>query len=94
MEIIKNYSSDSVRYYLLREIPSYNDGDYSERRFKEVYNADLANGLGNLIARVAKLCEKNKFAFNLGSVSLGLFIWGLMFQRRVGFRKLHCVPKK
>ena len=63
MEIIKNYSSDSVRYYLLREIPSYNDGDYSERRFKEVYNADLANGLGNLIARVAKLCEKNKFAF-------------------------------
>src|SRR3989304_7173580 len=60
MEIIKNYSSDSVRYYLLREIPSYNDGDYSERRFKEVYNADLANGLGNLIARVAKLWEKNK----------------------------------
>lgn len=63
-EIIKTFGSDSVRYYLLREIPSYNDGDYSERRFKEVYNADLANGLGNLIARVAKLCEKNKFGLN------------------------------
>src|SRR3989304_2680076 len=58
MEIIKNYSSDSVRYYLLREIPSYNDGDYSERRFKEVYNADLANGLGNLVARISRLAEK------------------------------------
>ena len=65
-EIIKNYGSDALRYYLLKEIPSYGDGDYSERRFKEVYNADLANGLGNLIARVAKLCEKNKFSTKSG----------------------------
>lgn len=57
--LIDRYGVDAVRYYLLREIPSYGDGDYSERRFKEVYNADLANGLGNLVARVAKLCEKN-----------------------------------
>lgn len=53
--VIKTYGTDAVRYYLLREIPSYGDGDYSERRFKEIYNADLANGLGNLVARVAKL---------------------------------------
>ena len=55
MEVIKTFGVDAVRYYLLREIPSYGDGDYSERRFKEIYNADLANGLGNLVARVAKL---------------------------------------
>ena len=53
--LVKKYGIDAVRYYLLREIPSYDDGDFSERRFKELYNADLANGLGNLVARIAKL---------------------------------------
>lgn len=61
--LVKKYGTDPVRYYLLREIPAYGDGDFSERRFKEVYNADLANGLGNLVARVAKLCEKSDFSF-------------------------------
>ena len=55
--ILEKYGTDALRYYLLREIPSFSDGDFSERRFKEVYNADLANGLGNLVARVAKLAS-------------------------------------
>lgn len=57
VSVIKRFGTDAVRYYLLKEIPSYGDGDYSERRFKEVYNADLANGLGNLVARVARLAS-------------------------------------
>jgi len=57
--LIQKYGADPLRYYLLREIPSTADGDFSERRFKELYNADLANGLGNLVARVAKLCDQN-----------------------------------
>lgn len=60
MKVIEKYGTDATRYYLLREIPSYSDGDFSFRRFKEVYNADLANGLGNLVARIAKLCESTK----------------------------------
>ena len=56
-ELVKKYGVDAIRYYLLREIPAYGDGDFSISRFKELYNADLANGLGNLVARVAKLCE-------------------------------------
>ncbi len=56
-KMIEKYGTDAVRYYLLREIPSYGDGDFSERRFRELYNADLANGLGNLVARVAKLAD-------------------------------------
>lgn len=56
--VVKKYGTDAVRYYLLREIPAYGDGDFSEYRFAELYNADLANGLGNLVARVLALVEK------------------------------------
>ncbi len=56
--LIKKYGADAVRYYLLREIPSIGDGDYSEHRMQEVYNADLANELGNLVSRVTNLAEK------------------------------------
>ncbi len=62
-KLVKKYGTDAVRYYLLREIPSYTDGDFSLSRFHELYNADLANGVGNLVARVAKLCEKSEFSF-------------------------------
>ncbi len=67
IEMIKKYGTDPLRYYLLREIPSYFDGDFSERRFKEIYNADLANNLGNLIARVARLAENSAFELSQSS---------------------------
>lgn len=63
VELIEKYGVDALRYYFLREIPPTEDGDFSERRLKEVYNADLANGLGNLVARVARLCESSGFEF-------------------------------
>ncbi len=62
IELIEKYGTDALRYYFLRGIPSTGDGDFSERRLREVYNADLANGLGNLVARVAKLCEQNNIS--------------------------------
>ncbi len=55
---VEQYGLEPTRFYLLKEIPTHSDGDFSEVRFKEVYTADLANGLGNLCSRVAKLCEK------------------------------------
>ena len=57
IKIAEEYGNDVLRYFLFKEIPFGNDGDFSFERLKEVYNADLANGLGNLVARVAKLCE-------------------------------------
>lgn len=63
VQMVNNYGIDAVRYYLLREIPSHDDGDFSEKRFKELYNADLANGLGNLVARVLTLGEKLNLTF-------------------------------
>jgi methionyl-tRNA synthetase len=56
--LIDKYGADALRYYFLREIPSTSDGDFSEARFKELYNADLANGLGNLVSRVITMIVK------------------------------------
>lgn len=59
-DLVAQYSSGAVRYYLLRYTAITEDSDISEEKLKIAYNADLANGLGNLVARVAKLCEQNK----------------------------------
>lgn len=56
-ELTKQFGVDGVRYFFLRYGPLTNDVDITTNRIKEVYNADLANNLGNLVARVAKLCE-------------------------------------
>jgi methionyl-tRNA synthetase len=62
-ELVKKYTLESVRYYLLKEIPTHSDGDFSYSRFAELYTADLANGLGNLCSRVAKLTSAGGHTF-------------------------------
>lgn len=57
-EISEKYGVDALRYYLLKEITSGEDGDFSIVRFEELYQADLANGIGNLAARVTALAAK------------------------------------
>jgi len=57
-ELIEKHGADTVRYFLMREIASTQDGDFTHEKFKERYNADLANGVGNLISRVLTLIEK------------------------------------
>lgn len=60
--LVEKYGADPLRYYCLAKISPFQDGDFSESRFNESYNSDLANGLGNLVSRVAKLCEKANFS--------------------------------
>ena len=55
-EYVSTFGSDSVRYFLLRHVRPFEDTDFSERRLREVHNADLANGLGNLTSRLTTLC--------------------------------------
>lgn len=62
IDLIGKYGTDALRYYFLSQIPSTDDGDFSEEKLKHIYNSDLANGLGNLVARVAKLCERSDFS--------------------------------
>ena len=56
-ELVKKYGTDAVRYYLLREIPSTEDGDFTIEKFEQRYNADLAGGIGNLTARLLGIAK-------------------------------------
>ena len=58
VEIVNKFGSDAVRYILLSQFPFGQDGDVKEEKFVEKYNSDLANGLGNLVARVLTLSAK------------------------------------
>lgn len=60
-ELVNKYGADAVRYYLLREIPSTEDGDFTFEKFEQRYNSDLAGGIGNLVARVLGIASKKDF---------------------------------
>ncbi|HEU0001668.1 MAG TPA: class I tRNA ligase family protein [Ktedonobacteraceae bacterium] len=55
VELVDLYGTDALRYYLLREIPSTADGDFTQERFLHAYNSDLADQLGNLLNRVVSM---------------------------------------
>ena len=58
-DVVGEYGLEPLRYFMLSQIPIDGDGDFTDERFREIYNANLANGLGNLVARVARLCESH-----------------------------------
>lgn len=58
-EFVDEYGTDAVRYYLLRHVHPFDDSDMTNEKFKEVYNGNLANGLGNLVSRLLALGEKH-----------------------------------
>ncbi|MBI2618329.1 methionine--tRNA ligase [Candidatus Kaiserbacteria bacterium] len=57
--LIDEYGVDAVRYYLARHTHPFEDSNFTMEKFKEAYNANLVNGLGNLVARIMKLAEDN-----------------------------------
>ncbi|HKC14483.1 MAG TPA: methionine--tRNA ligase [Patescibacteria group bacterium] len=71
VQLINKYGADALRYYLLSKISPFEDGDFSEKKFIETYNADLANGLGNLVARITKLCETANFTYKYEQKGFG-----------------------
>lgn len=58
LEVVKKYGAETLRYYLLRHIPSYDDGDFTWEKFEAAYNGELANDLGNLVYRVASMIRR------------------------------------
>ncbi len=57
-DIVANYGPDPLRYYLLRHIPSYSDGDFSLTAFDLSYNNELANELGNAVSRTLAMVDR------------------------------------
>jgi len=64
-ELVEKYGVDATRYYLLKHGPITEDVSISLSHLEEVYNADLANGLGNTVARIAKLAENSGLEFEV-----------------------------
>ncbi|OGM15844.1 methionine--tRNA ligase [Candidatus Woesebacteria bacterium RBG_19FT_COMBO_42_9] len=62
-KLVEKYGVDGARYLVVSAYPFGSDGDISLEKFKEEYNAHLANGIGNLVSRIAKLCENSGFEF-------------------------------
>lgn len=55
VDVVKEYGTDALRYFVAREIGSFEDSPFTMERFRNSYNTNLANGLGNLVSRVMKM---------------------------------------
>lgn len=56
-DVVNEYGIDALRYFLLREVSSFEDSPFTIERFKDAYNANLANGIGNLTSRIMKMAS-------------------------------------
>jgi methionyl-tRNA synthetase len=59
VQLIETYGLDQTRYFLLREVPFGNDGDFSREAMVTRMNRDLANDYGNLVQRVLSMIQRN-----------------------------------
>lgn len=58
--VAAEYGAEALRYFVARELSNFEDSDFTMERFKEAYNANLANGLGNLTSRIMKMAVTNE----------------------------------
>ncbi|MEI8248900.1 MAG: methionine--tRNA ligase [Candidatus Taylorbacteria bacterium] len=63
-ELVTEYGTDAVRYYMARELSPFEDSPFTLEKFKEAYNANLANGIGNLTSRIMKMAETNAISLD------------------------------
>jgi len=70
LDLLSKYKADEIRYYLVRDIPASEDGDFSENGLKDRINKELLGDLGNLVNRVLTLAENSKFTSFTGRPEL------------------------
>lgn len=69
LQISRIYGVDALRYFLFREVPFGQDGDFSIDRFEKRYAADLANDLGNLVQRVITMATSYKVSWQYHTIT-------------------------
>ncbi len=70
LEYFRKYGTDAVRYFLTAELSVFEDSDMTMERFEETYQASLANGIGNLCARVAAMSEKENLKVAISKLDI------------------------
>ena len=70
VEILDEYGTDALRYHMAREAHPFEDSPFTMEMFKDAYNANLANGLGNLVSRIMKMVSDNGVKIDWESVTI------------------------
>ncbi|MBP6912657.1 MAG: methionine--tRNA ligase [Candidatus Pacebacteria bacterium] len=72
-DVAVEYGTDALRYFLLREVSSFEDSSFTMERFKNAYNSGLANGLGNLTSRIMTMATNYEVKLNEDSLNTKYF---------------------
>ena len=62
IEVLEKHGADAFRYYFLRHVDTFTDGDFTWEKYESAYNTELANDYGNLVQRLATMLMKNNIA--------------------------------
>lgn len=85
-DLVKIYGKDGARYLIISQFPFGQDGDVKAELFNEQYNANLANGLGNLVSRVCSVAVKNKIKLSKSSDNADVKkLWKQVFEHYENF---------
>ncbi len=90
LELVKEYGTDTLRYYVVRELSPFEDSPFTIDKFKDAYNAHLANGLGNLVSRIMKMATGNEMKFKknlVGDIGKSLDIEEVQREYERGFKE-------
>jgi methionyl-tRNA synthetase len=86
LEVVDKWGADSLRYYLLKEVPLSRDGDFTWELFIQRYNSDLANDWGNLFTRTVSMIHRYREG-KLASASAGAALGGLVREALRDYRE-------
>ena len=65
IDVLDKHGVDAFRYYFLRHMDTFSDGDFTWEKYEAAYANELANDLGNLVQRLATLAAKNNFVLGI-----------------------------